>query len=138
MSLFIPVERASLLILSGSASDPTRNHLFILLNNPVTAERLVLLVSLSTVREGRYHDPACVIEPDSTSNRFIKKTSFVDYSKAMIEPASKLLNGVRLGVMAPQGTVERELFGRICAGVMASKRTPQKCRAFFSEHIRET
>ncbi len=135
MTLFFPVERATLLIPSGTEQDPDRKHLFILLNNPVTAEKLVLLVSLSSLKPGRPHDPTCIIEPVETGHGFISKTSFVDYSKAQIEPAEKLTRGVNSGVLIPKETIERELFTRILAGVAQSPRTPHKFKLFYQQHI---
>ena len=73
MNLFFPVERATLLIPSGTESDPDRKHLFILLNNPITDEKLILLVSLSSIKQGHYHDPACIIDANETEHEFIKK-----------------------------------------------------------------
>ncbi len=55
MNLFFPVERATLLIPSGTESDPDRKHLFILLNIPITDEKLILLVSLSSIKQGHYY-----------------------------------------------------------------------------------
>jgi hypothetical protein len=135
MTLFFPVERATLLIPSGTEQDPDRKHLFILLNNPVTDEKVVLLVSLSSLKAGRPHDPTCIIEVGETGHEFISRTSFVDYSKALIEPASKLSNGVSKGVLIPKGTIEREVFARILAGVVQSPHTPHKCKLFYRQHI---
>lgn len=136
MNLFFPVERATLLIPSGTESDPDRKHLFILLNNPITDEKLILLVSLSSIKQGHYHDPACIIDENETEHEFIKKPSFIDYSKARIEPATNLSNGVSKGVLIPKGTIERTLFNKILAGVLVSKRTPRKCKTFFETHIK--
>lgn len=136
MSLFFPTERATLLVPSGTESDPNRKHLFILLNNPLTDEKLILLVSLSSIKQGHYHDPACIIDANETEHEFIKKPSFVDYSKAMIEPAAKLSKGVKEGVLIPRGTIERTLFEKILQGVLLSKRTPRKCKIFFETYIK--
>lgn len=57
MSLFLPLKRATLLIPSGPESDKDRKHLFILLNDPhddESGKACVLMVSLSTVRQGVY------------------------------------------------------------------------------------
>lgn len=135
MTLFFPVERATLLIPSGTEQDPDRKHLFILLNNPVTDEQVILLVSLSSLKPNRPHDPTCIINVDETGHDFISRTSFVDYSRARIEPASKLNHGVNKGILVPKGTIERELFDRILAGIELSPRTPQKCKLFYRRYI---
>lgn len=135
MTLFLPVERATLLIPSGIPQDPHRLHLFILLNNPVTAEQWVLLVSLSSIKAGRPYDATCVIDPNETDHEFIKKPSFIDYSKTRLEPATKLMKGVTSGVLIPKGTIEREIFERILQGVSASPRTPLKYKQFYQTHL---
>lgn len=135
MTLFFPIERATLLIPSGTEQDPDRKHLFILLNNPVTDEKLVLLVSLSTLRPDRPHDPTCIITPADGAHDFVQRASFVDYSKARIEQDSVLLNGVNAGRFIPKGTIERGVFTRILQGVLLSPRTPLKCKKFVEQYV---
>lgn len=77
-----------------------------------------------------------IIDANETRHEFIKKPSFIDYSKARIEPAISLSNGVNQGVLIPRGTIERTLFNKILSGVLVSKRTPRKCKTFFETHIK--
>lgn len=137
MQLFLNVARATLLIPSGTAGDPDRKHLFVILNTPVTRERLTLLVSLSSIKEGCYHDPACILQPNETSHPFIKKPSFIEYSRARIEYATTIENAVDSGQFVPMGTIERDLLERIITGLINSPRTPAKCKTFAREHLLE-
>lgn len=132
MTLFLPNRKASILVPSGPAHDPDRKHLFIVLSDPVTDEKVVLLVSISSVKPGRWNDESCLLYPGE--HPFIKKDSFVDYASARIELGDKLLRGVKAGKLIPQDPVTEEVFARICAGVMASRRTPRYIRQFFLIH----
>lgn len=132
MTMFLPNRKASLLVPSGPAHDPDRKHLFIVLSDPVTDEYVVLLVSISSAKENRWNDPSCLLYPGE--HPFITKKSFVDYSSARIEPADKLLRGVQSGKLIAQSPVSQEIFERICAGVMASRRTPRNIKRFFLLH----
>lgn len=131
--MFLPVRRATLLIPSGPAQDPNRNHLFILLtdpvNNPDSGIKFVLMVSLSSVKTGRYHDSTCLLYPGD--HPFISSPSYIDYSRARIEDAAKVLNGVKQGLFAPKGTIDAGIFARICKGLLDSRHTTPKMRNFF-------
>lgn len=132
MTMFLPNRKASLLIPSGPATDPDRKHLFIVLSDPVTDEYVVLLVSISSVKPNRWNDQSCLLFPGD--HPFITKDSFVDYSTARIEEADKLLRGVKAGKLVPHSPVDQSVFDRICAGVMASRRTPRNIKRFFLLH----
>ena len=89
---------------------------------------LVGMNRISSLKPDRPHDPTCIIRPHETNHDFISRVSFVDYSKARIEPENKLSSGVERGILIPRGTIERELFDRILAGLNLSPRTPHKCK----------
>lgn len=131
--MFLPARRATLLIPSGPAHDPNRNHLFILLTDPVddpdSGSKFVLLVSLSSIKAGQYHDPTCALLRGD--HPFIKNPSYIDYSRARIEDAAKVLRGVKEGLFTPQGTIEAGVFARICKGLLDSRHTVPKVRRFF-------
>tara|TARA_R110002096_G_scaffold207309_1_gene393670 strand:- start:2915 stop:3322 length:408 start_codon:yes stop_codon:yes gene_type:complete len=135
MTMFLPNRKATILVPSGPIDDPERKHLFILLSDPVNDEQLVLMVSISSVKPNRWNDDACLLYKGD--HPFIIKDSFVDYSSARIEPESKLINGVDQGYFVPREPVSQEIFERICAGVMASRRTPKDIKRFFLIHCTE-
>lgn len=133
MSLFVPFRRATLLIPSGPADDPDRKHLFILLTDPVvggSGEKESLLVGVSSVRQGAFHDPTCILYPGD--HPFIRRDSFIAYGRARIELSQKLINGVQAGVLAPRETLDGAVFARVCQGLLDSRHTAPKIRAFYS------
>lgn len=92
MSLFLPLRRATLLVPSGPENDPDRKHLFILLTDPAddgSGVKAVLMVSLSSIKQGLPYDASCILYPGD--HPFVKKESFVVYQKARIEEADKVL-----------------------------------------------
>lgn len=129
MTLFIPAKRATALIPSGPQHDPDRLHLFILLTDPVTAEKLVLIVSVSSIKDGVWHDTTCILEVGD--HPFITRRSWVNYWTSRIEPAEKLTNGVHRGVLIPQDMVESHIFQRICKGMFESDHCKPKFRDFY-------
>ena len=131
MKLFVPVRRATLLVPSGPDQDPGRKHLFILLSDPQPPDQLTLLVGIASVQENLPHDPTCFLYPGD--HPFVRHKSYVNYSRARIEPASKLLEGVKRGLFIPQGTLDGSIFARVCHGLLDSRQTAPKIRRFFQE-----
>lgn len=131
MTLFIPAKRATVLIPSGPAHDPGRFHLFILLTDAITAEKLVLIVSISSVKAGVWHDDTCVLAIGD--HPFIKQASWVDYRSARIEPAAKLTSGVHKGLLVAQGTISHAVFLRICEGLLKSPQAKPRFGSFYLE-----
>lgn len=133
MSLFLPTKRATLLIPSGTITDPNKKHLYILLtdptDNPDTGTKDVLMVSISTLRSGMPHDPTCLLYPGD--HPFIKWNSFVSYRTSRIEVAQKVQNGVAQGVFIPQGTIDGAILARICKGLLDSRQAPLKMKNFY-------
>jgi hypothetical protein len=117
------------LVPSGTAEQPDLKHLFILLNDPVKDEKLVLMVSISTVRPGRFHDGCCLL--GIGDHPFIKCASFVLYSKARIESVKTLEEGVRQQLLVPKDPMDGAVFARICEGVLTSRHTPIEIKRFF-------
>lgn len=132
MTMFLPNRKATLLVPSGPLHDPDRKHLFIVISGPVNDEQLVLLVSISSVKPNLWNDQSCLLFPGD--HPFIKRDSFVDYSSSRIEPAEKLAKAVDQGIFVPREPVSQDLFDRICAGVLASRRTPKDIKRFFLIH----
>ena len=133
MSLFIPYSRATILIPSGPAFDPDRYHLFIVINDPVphSGEGEVLLVSLSTVKMLSYYDQTCLLS--AGCHEFIKQDSFIDYGKARIETAQKLMDGVSQGKLIPKQPMDDEPFQRVYAGLFSSPHIKKKIKQFLDQ-----
>lgn len=133
MSLFLPFQRATLLIPSASESDPDRKHLFILLTNPYPHPesniKSSLLVSLSTLKPHLPHDPACKLY--TGDHPFIKHDSFVVYRSARIVTADKLINGVNQGIFNHKETLDSDIFARVCHGLGESRFTAPAILKFY-------
>lgn len=127
--MFIVTRRATVLVPSGTADQPHLKHLFILLNDPVHDKQLVLMVSISTIRPGRFHDTCCLLGPGD--HPFIRNDSFVLYAKARIESVRTLEEGVRQRLLVPKAPMDRSVFARICEGVLISRHTPREIKNFF-------
>ena len=83
---WVPVRRATLLIPSGPASDPTRKHLHIVLNDPYpdpTGTPKVLVVSVSSIPPNNIYDPSCTIFPGE--HPFVVVPSYVSYQFASLQ-----------------------------------------------------
>lgn len=133
MSLFLPLKRATLLIPSGPQGDLDRKHLFILMTDPyqndANSARFILMVSLSTIRNGVPYDPTCILH--SGDHPFIKHDSYVVYQKARLECADKILRGVKSGQLTPYDPVDKNVFARISKGIQESRLTSPKLLEFY-------
>ncbi len=87
------------------------------------------MVSISTVRAGQYHDPACRLFPGD--HPFITRESYVVYAMARIESADKISRGVTQNILVPKAPMDGSVFARICQGVLDSKHTPRHMKEFF-------
>jgi len=116
---------ATLLMPSGNEGD----HLYIVLNDPQPFENYgrhacVVLVNLSSLREGVPHDATCVLEPGE--HAFVTRKSFVFYRNARIEQENHVLQLVRQGVFKPHEPMPTAVLRRIKAGLFASPHTKRE------------
>lgn len=131
MRLFLPVRRATLTIPSGPAGDPNREHLHILLTDPIGAERSVLLVSVCSVKAGLPHDATCYLFPGD--HEFIRQRSYVFYARAQIQTEQKIIHGIQTGDFRGQQTLSDEVMARVCRGIMESPHTKPFVKRFYGE-----
>lgn len=122
--MFIALRRATLLIPSGPAHDPTRLHLFIVLCDPRSVEvgdptPHVALVSLCSVLPDRYHDPSCILGPGD--HPFITRHSYIYYADTWIKAVSNVENGVGRGEYTPREMLDEAVMARVYNGLMASR-----------------
>ncbi|MFV1922959.1 MAG: hypothetical protein ACMZ63_10175 [Methylotenera sp.] len=132
MKLFLPVQRAALLIPTG---DDDKKHLFVLLTNPTkypTAQdqELTLLVNISSVRKFKPHDNTCLLYPGD--HPFIRHDSYVNYHFARIEETRKLINGCKKGLFINSDPFDSDICARICNGLLNSRHTTLKIKKFYS------
>ena len=116
---------ATLLMPSG----PDGDHLFVVLNNPKVfpdygSNPQVLLVNLSTVRQGVHFDATCVLQPGC--HPFVKVESYVVYRSARLEPEAHLLGLVQKGLFRPHDPMPAAIVGAIRSGLIASPFTKRE------------
>jgi hypothetical protein len=114
-------------------SGPDGNHLFILLNDPKVfdgygARAHVVLVCVSSIRDGIPHDTTCELE--SGCHVFVKRSSYVLYRHARIEAAKRLEKLVEQGVFKPHSPVSPELLERVKRGLRSSPFATREFKEF--------
>ena len=127
--MFFVVKRATLLIESGPANDPTRKHLFICLTDVFGPDKETLMVSVSTHLAGLPADDTCHLF--AGDHPFIKHKSFVEYDKARVYAADKLVKGEREGRFVAMDALESSIFARVCYGLEQSPFTAPKHLEFY-------
>jgi hypothetical protein len=120
-----PQAAATLLMPSG----PEGDHLFVVLCDPKTfpgygPNPCVLLVNVSSIREGSHHDPTCVLEPGS--HPFVKRVSFVAYRYARVEFVPHVMRLVEQGLFKPHDPMPPEILARILDGLRRSPFTKRE------------
>ena len=122
------VKRGTLLIPSGPVIYPDQLHLHVILTDSCENNRH-LLVNISTIRDGAFYDPTCVVEPGEHSS--VTKRSWVVYRRAVTLHADYIKNCVDGWSFKPKEEVPEGLFARICDGVGASSFTPRDMKRYF-------
>jgi hypothetical protein len=128
MAGFQPKRGSTLLMPSG----PSGNHLFVIVTDEVDGE--CLLVSLSTIREGRYHDGTCEVPPGV--HEFVTDHSFAFYGHARVERAAHLVKMEEAGVFFAKGDMPAHVVEAICAGIEQSAHTPNFVVRFYKKYLR--
>lgn len=93
-------------------------HLHVICTGPRLIPDMRLLVPVSSIKEGAFHDPACVIE--AGEHEFITKRSFVAYRHAQERSASKIDACLASGVFVAKPPMTADLLARILAGFAQS------------------
>lgn len=94
-------------------SGPSGSHLFVVCTGE-TQSGFRLLVSISTVREGKHHDPTRIVEPGA--HPFVTARSYVAYGKADQRTTEHILRCVEKGLFIPKPAVSQELLEHILSG----------------------
>lgn len=131
--MFIPTRRATVLVPSGTAQQPNLKHLFILVTEPDGEPKVVIMVSISSVRPGAHLDPTCLLY--SGDHPFVSRDSFVAYRTAQFIETDRLMRGVKKGVLIPKDPMESSIFARICQGVLDSRFTPGEIKIAYSQTV---
>lgn len=126
--IFIPIRRATVLYPSGPTNDPDRLHLAIIMTDPDESGE-VILVTVSSIRDGIPHDDACILNPGD--HGFIRRPSYVEYRFAQFVEAEKLNNGVRSGAMQAMDMLDEQVFKRVSEGLLQSLHTAPLIKSMF-------
>ena len=124
---YIPAQKAALLVPSG----PQGFHLFTVLTN-ACADGSHLLVSISSVRDGKFCDPACIVH--AGEHEFIKQRSFVEYRRLTMTRGVLIAKNVDGGVYQAKPPVSDALFTRICAGMDETDFGARGMHAYFQKN----
>ena len=120
---YAPYPRGTILI----PTDATK-HLFIIVTKLCSAG-CHLLLNVSSIREGKFHDPACVFA--GGEHPFIKNPSFVYYYMADQKPAKSISSLVANSTYIEKDALEPVHFARVCDGIMQSKFTKPWVKDYF-------
>jgi hypothetical protein len=113
---------------SGPLRDPDRNHLWVILTDPCPVEAN-LIVSISTLHLGRFHDPACVIE--AGAHRKITVQSWAVYKLCRAVQSASLTKGEAAWLYRADEPVSNGLYEQLCKGVLESEHIAPRLRRYF-------
>lgn len=133
MTAWQAIRRATLLIPSGPAHDPSRHHLHIVLNDPVAnaaGQVRVVIVSLTGIPASQVYDPSCTLFPGE--HPFVVKHSYVLYRNAMFADPSDLEARVQRQEFVAKPLIDEKVFAHIVAGLRDSPYTTPAILAFFN------
>lgn len=125
-----PLQRGTLIFLSGPVS-----HLHIVMNdpavNPITGQPSVLLVNISSIKDGIRYDDTCVLTPSDCPHPFVCRPSYVYYREACIKVAGDISQKVEIGEFQTDAPIPEEAFSRVCDGFHQSRFVTPKVRRFL-------
>lgn len=127
--MFNVVKRGALLVPSNPQGNLSKNHLFVILNEPVGPQQEIIIVPICTVYEDRKYDDSCIV--NAGDHDFIKHPSYVYYRKCRQHTAFELKRGIENRLFVDKGIVSVELFDRIISAASRSKFTPR----FVNEYV---
>lgn len=125
--VYVVVKKATLLLPSGPGTDG--QHLYAIITNPCDGDQC-LLVSFSSVKQGRFHDPACLVNPGE--HEFVVKPTYVEYRMARIMRCDHIDKCVSGWTFTPKGPISDDLLERIHNGVEQSDFTSGRVFNYFN------
>ncbi|WP_146172497.1 hypothetical protein [Mesorhizobium helmanticense] len=118
-----------MLIPSGPGEDG--KHLYAILTNPCQ-NASCLLVTVTSIKEGRFFDPACRIEPGE--HEFITKPSYVEYRMSRILRCEQITKCVDGWYFTPKPAVSDDLINRMRQGVVDSNFTAKLVLKYLEDN----
>jgi len=125
---YLPGKGCTLLIPSRTLLDPDGRHLFVVLTNRCDGGQH-LLVSISSVKPNRGHDPTCILE--AGEHPWVNRQSYVLYAKVRQVPHVGLIKCVKSGLYIPKENCDEAALKKICAGITESPMTPRWAKEYF-------
>ncbi|AAZ33705.1 conserved hypothetical protein [Pseudomonas savastanoi pv. phaseolicola 1448A] len=111
-------------------------HLHVVMNDPVHCgeinEMSVLVVNFSSVQQGAFHDPACVLHPGC--HPFINRKSWVVYRGATVLKVPRLETQIIAGDVRPDTPVSRIVYDQVRAGFDLSDLVAPKISRYLRKH----
>lgn len=116
-------------------SGPSGQHLFVITCGPNQTEiygphNQYLIVNFSTIREGIYFDPACVIQPKE--HEFFNSPSFAFYKYADNISESDLIKKISNGLFQVKQDCSSDLLHKVQVGASNSKHIRRDLKMLFS------
>lgn len=124
---FVPGKKKTVLVPSGPGD---YLHLYVILTD-ACKNNMHLLVPISSIKEGKFHDNTCEILAANQEHPFIKKDSFVYFSKIQSRPRTHIIKCVEERSYIEREEVSDSLFQRISEGVTQSKFVPAWAKKQF-------
>lgn len=93
-------------------------HLHVVCNDGGNTPDWRILVSISSIKDHKFHDPSCEIE--AGEHPFISRRSFVEYRHAQQRSAEQIKRCLETGAYVAKEPVSQELLDRIVAGFSVS------------------
>lgn len=126
MTPYVPYKTAAYLAPANEI-----NHLFAVMNDPCDQHQ-VLVLNVTSIKEGKYHDPACEINVGD--HPFIKHPSYILYRLAETTRSARVGKMVDLKYYIPREDWDGGVFARIAAGIRASDDTPSRIIKYAEQH----
>lgn len=136
----MPHEIAKQIIRKGtilfSAMSEDKHHLYFICHDPVYIEEyrkdVFLSVNITTIKEGKYFDPACVCSVGD--HPFIKNDSYVIYNKAEIFGVDSVISNIKKNFAKISDPCSDELFIRVLEGFNKSERVKNHIKKHFDKY----
>lgn len=114
-----------------SRSERSKNHLWVVLNDPCGPDGQVVIVSLTTKRD--HSDPTVTLLPHE--HPFVVRPTAVHYPEARLVHASQLQSLIESGATSTHADCNGDLVKRIADGLLASDRAPQWIAQWYQLHV---
>lgn len=124
-------QQGTLFILTGPV-----HHLHVVMNDPVFCNEIgdmsVLVVNISSVQNGAFHDPACILQPGC--HPFITRASWVVYRGATVLKVPRLEAKIASGDVRPDNPVTKLVYDQVRLGFDSSDLVAAKIERYLRRH----